>query len=389
MEKKDIQLTLILFFAAGSFVLLALYGFWHFNPNDASKGTLPETEETASKLIYNDVLQTYTVFKEFTPSWNHYYARLTLNEARDSVVDPKYTVKEFGLKHQDIIKMQYDLEKQLLIWEPLPLEYIVKAHHLNRDTKHLFGTYGFRDAFFELAQDLEQAFVNIVNHHKPTDTVATSVYDENQKFSSYFRILERMDRIFFDMMVTRYPRDLEFVTNVSPERIETAQLRALDRHVFELRNRHDWEKNKSEYSLDSGIKICNAPKGQFTTYLVKNNGEKMLSLIKTERDLSRLTPEEKQIALQDLVQCTEAFMSDVEEDNHYYISTPNETFFTTNKAQFRPWSETGPEPMMSFYADENGRYYILAGYDAFKVFYPNLDKATRTRQRTEHATDMP
>lgn len=375
MNQKTKQNKLSLVFSISTLALLLGFIIYEYTQATERKELIRQQKETTFKHIHDDVRQTYEIFKSFAHRWNNSYAKLSRNHTRDTLTHPKYTVLEFGRKHQDIVSEIDNLKKQLNIWNPLPEGYVVKNFNLDYDIKHLVRTYRIRDDFFDLTQDLEQAFIEIINHHKPADTVLTTVYEREPNFTPYFRNLQRMDRMFIDLVLFRYPKDLAYTTNTSPEFVAQAQRLTFGTQLNELENSHNWEKYKDDYASHSYANICATATGELTTYLVKENRGKVLSLIKSEIDLAAKSPEELQQSLKALAQCTASFTSTLEVANYYYIVTQNAWYFSRNVVQgFRPVDERAREELMTFYEDENKEYYILGGYEAIDVFYPNQDK---------------
>jgi len=357
--------------------LLTLIGFitYHFIEKYERRQMLNAQKESAIKFVHDDIVHTYGFFKERAFLWNLAYAKLTLNHTRDTITYPKYTVREMGRKHESLITEIDYLKKQVDIWAPLPVEYLIKEFDVDYNTGHLFSTYRFRDEFFDLTQDLESAFANIIQHQNPTDTVLTYVNGKEAYYSTYFRTLQRMDRIYLDLTVFRYPKDLKYITNTSKNLINVAKRMAFQNHLYELQNKHDLEKNIEDYGYSSHANLCNINSGELTTYVTKVNGNKVLSLIASEIDLAQTQPDETQRVLKELAQCTARFRSNEEGGNYYYIVTANQWYFSRNmETGFRPLSDKVKDELMTFYDDESQEYYILGGYEALKVFYPNQVK---------------
>jgi len=246
MEQKESYVRITFAFIGLLIVLLTgivVYNFWKTSKEDR---LLKERKEKRIEHIYNDTWRTHQLFKNYAEQWNSRYAKLTLNHTRDTIVHPKYTVGEFGSKHDYIVAEIHNLKERLKITDPIPMEYVVKEFDLDYNARHLVNTYRLKDDFFDLSNQLEHAFSQIIHHKKPSDSVKTNVYEKEQSYTSYFKLLREMDRIYSDLLVFRYPKDLTYLTNTSEAFINLAKHSALGQHVNALENRHRMEKDEAE-----------------------------------------------------------------------------------------------------------------------------------------------
>lgn len=324
------------------------------------------------ELLHSDLVQTYEFFKSNASSWNSSYAKLTLNHTRDSIEHQKYIVEDFANMHGRLISnldymVQYNQIRDGFLAHQLPhfLEPGYKA-------QHLMNTYQYRDDFFDQKEELDAAFQVIINNCRATDSVYSTHYFDSGRFNRYFRILNNMDKYYYDLLAYRYPDDLEFVTNTSPRLIERAKKNLFLTHVGELTTRHDASKEE-DYWYPTPVNSCTIKvSDSLTTYTSHTNGDKKLLMVRTDRPITGLRLQEQTSFMQEVLTC--AGISEVEGQNTLYIYIRdldwNVYVSRNSKTGFRPIDDFTERSLLSFYDDEYGRYYVTDKYDAFKVFYP-------------------
>lgn len=328
---------------------------------------------TQMELLHSDLEQTYNLFKNNATSWNSSYAQLTLNHTRDSIEHSKYIVEDFAKMHGRLMgsldyMVQYHQIRNGFLAYQLP-HFLEPGYK----TQHLMNTYEYRDKFFDQKEQLDDAFQTIVHNSKATDSVYSTYYFDSGKFNRYFRILNNMDKHYYNLLAYRYQEDLEYVTNTNPKLIKRAKENLLLTHVNELMNRHQAAKEE-DYRYHNPVSICTSKDSDsLTTYISHVNGSKELLMVQTDRPIGQLKLQEQTDFMQEVLAC--AGIAEIENQNALYVYIRdldwNVYVSRNSKTGFSPIDGFTERSLLSFYDDDYGRYYVTDRYEAFKVFYPN------------------
>ncbi len=347
---------------------------------DLKKQTSQQQKESVKWLAYH-MRNTYELLRDNAYWYNKHYARLTLNHTRDTVVHPRYTVAEFYKLHDGLIRtmnvFDRDVENKNRFYgyqlqDILPVSY---------QFQQVFGTFRVRDDLYTKLEVLEDAFTDIANHTPLTDSVPNYTSYRTPRFNRYFKVLEEIDKAYYELLAYRYPDDLAFLTKMYPEFIAAAKDRMFAEQRFELINthyelKHNIDLNSPFYRLSEKAGRCETfGIDSLTTYMLQTNNQAQLLMVQTEKSLSNLPPKEQLQFLEDMLGCARADLKTMRAPLVYIICQNGNEFFTDDSYRaLQPLENGDKEKLLSFYNDGLGNYYIKGSYDPYNLFFPKKER---------------
>jgi len=189
-SKKRTVIDVLLVFTC--FVVITSIAY-HFYQQNQKKEAAYAQEYALKEQVVWDLYYHYENLKDFAASWNSDYAKLSLNSNRDTIIHPKYTVKEFTRLH-----------------------------------------YKYRGKLYTQAKELNNIYVALANNIRTIDSIETS-YNTASKFYSYFSCLRQLDKVIYELLSDEYPRSLKYAVSVERDFTLSAKNRLFSTQVSNLR----------------------------------------------------------------------------------------------------------------------------------------------------------
>ena len=381
-KRKFIDVVLVI----TCIVVLATISF-HFYTKRKQNEAIRGQEYSLKEQVVWDLYHHYKSLKDFSSSWNTDYAKLTLDENRDTIEYPKYTVKELTRVHNRIQSSINNYENNpMLIHHKMDITEISTLFSTGYDSRQLLSTYKFREKLYSQAKDLNDIYVTIVNNSKLTDSVDVT-YDTESKFYSYFTSLRKLDRIIYELLSDEYPRSLQYAINTEKEFITSAEKRLFDKQINDLRFPSDYRVYMPEaLNLKQNVMACLGDKNLPITNLeFEVNQGKAFLLVALDTLENRNAQETRNTVAKELYTCYTSIKKDYDRKLFFYMLSPD------GKAQVK-WpgqtalveaSERNLDSLFKFYEDNSTPYLVEGTFAPLYLWYPKtIDEAIKEYNKT-------
>jgi len=374
----------VLVLLAGLLVLMLLGSIVYFlRERSATKKEALVKQKQAHKLVMWDLWTSYDLFKSGAETWNSQYAKLTLNHTRTSVEHKKYTVEEFAKKHRAILFTANQLATNVYSTNRFRIDEVSELYPKSYEFQNMAGTFRLRDEFYASIDLLDEAFNTIINNSKKTDSVPTSDTRNKPKYLRYFRILDSMDEIYYDLVSHRYEQDLTFVIEPYPDFKEEAINRVFGEQNSQLLDAHNALKNPDEFFPSSEkAKQCSAAMiDSLTTYALHNSGRSTLIMIRTDQILSVENEKSEIDFVTAVIACAKENDGILGNPDVVILATPERySYFKSDTSEENEelLIATDESTFRDYYRDSPDGYWIRGSYDLFPIWYPNESKRIAT-----------
>ena len=382
MNRKALDIFLVM---VGVIMLTAIGYYFHQESEKEKKAE--EINFALKEKVLWDLKNHYRILRELAPRWNSLYAQLSLNETRDTIVHPKYTVRELTFLHDRIMSEIYNYSINVYIQkEAVDISQLSGLFPPNNDFQDLIGTYKKREKLYSSATELNQIYTTLLSNITLKDTVETSWNPTSIRYYPYFSALNKLDRLIYNLLSDNYPNNLKFVINSEPEFKKEAEEQLLTEQIFAFRNPSNYRIYTSEAKLlKQELSTCIADSGnQIINFEVEVNSGKTLLLIAMDTIKSNETAQVRTQLVEKFEDCFAKVKQDYQKDLYVYLEDSNKTYIKTPVQQkLIEGALEKTKYFHPFYEEGSTNYLVEGTYAPLYVWYPYLvsEEIAETKKR--------